>query len=337
MDAVREQLDKPLVVGIIGFIVGVFIGLVVLGWGLFPVRWSDAAPEQLREDLQSDYMRMAIDSYALNRDIERAKTRFEELGADAEQILNEIELDPVRQSDAAIFDFRVAVKGGIPSVGAETPEVGEPTTESPSSGRTFLGTVLPILCVLSVLIAGGLGAFFIYRSRTGEGIITPAIEAQDAARQAEQTDYEAIDEEPPIKQFVASYKLGDDLFDDSESIDSPSGEFLGECGVGISETIGVGDPKKVTAFEVWLFDKNDIQTVTKVVMSAHAYLDEDTRQRLVAKGEPVLAEPGTETVLETQTLQLVARVVDMAYGEGATPEQSFFDRLVLEIAVWPKS
>jgi hypothetical protein len=44
----------------------------------------------------------------------------------------------------------------------------------------------------------------------------------------------------------------------------------GECGVGISETIGVGDPKKVTAFEVWLFDKNDIQTVTKVLMSAHA-------------------------------------------------------------------
>ena len=63
------------------------------------------------------------------------------------------------------------------------------------------------------------------------------------------------------------------MFDDSFSVDSPSGEFLGECGVGISETIGVGDPNKVSAFEVWLFDKNDIQKVTKVLMSAHAFLD----------------------------------------------------------------
>ncbi len=138
-------------------------------------------------------------------------------------------------------------------------------------------------------------------------------------------------------QFMATYKLGDDLFDDSFSIDSPAGEFLGECGVGISETIGVGEPKKVTAFEVWLFDKNDIQTVTKVLMSAHAFLDEATRQRLESKGDPVLAEPGSEIVLETQTLRLVARVVDMAYGDGALPEQSFLERLLLELAVWPKA
>jgi hypothetical protein len=135
---------------------------------------------------------------------------------------------------------------------------------------------------------------------------------------------------------MASYKYGDDLFDDSFSIDSASGEFLGECGIGISEIIGVGDPKKVAAFEIWLFDKNDIQTVTKVIMSSHAFYDNNIRQRLEAKGEPVLAEPSTETVLETQTLQLVAKVVDMSYGEGAMPEQSYFDHLLLELALWPK-
>jgi hypothetical protein len=131
--------------------------------------------------------------------------------------------------------------------------------------------------------------------------------------------------------------LGDDLFDDSFSIDSPAGEFLGECGIGIAETIGVGEPKRVGSFEVWLFDKNDIQTVTKVLMSAHVYDDEATRQRLAAKGEPVLAEPGSQIALETATLQLAARVVDMSYGEGALPAESFFERLTLELAVWPKA
>ena len=144
-------------------------------------------------------------------------------------------------------------------------------------------------------------------------------------------------EEPPVVQFMTTYMLGDDLYDDSFSIDAPTGEFLGECGVGISETIGVGDPKKVTAFEVWLFDKNDIQTVTKVLMSNHAFNDPNIRQRLLAKGEPQLVEPGKRILLETASLQMEARIVDASYGGGAMPTNSYFDRLTLELAVWPKS
>ena len=159
-----------------------------------------------------------------------------------------------------------------------------------------------LLCVVTLLIAGGIIVFVLFRGGKGTGIRTPAQLAEEAKREAQATDY-STSEAPPIAQFMASYKQGDDLFDDSFSIDSPSGEFLGECGVGISETIGVGDPKKVTAFEVWLFDKNDIQTVTKVLMSAHAFSDDAVKQRLAAKGEPVEARTGEKVVLETQTLQ----------------------------------
>jgi len=165
---------------------------------------------------------------------------------------------------------------------------------------------------------------------------TAAMRAREMTNQTEMTDYEAMGEEPPISQFVTTYVLGDDLFDDSFSIDAPSGEFLGECGIGISETIGVGEPKKVQAFEVWLFDKNDIQTVTKVLMSAHAFTDVATHQRLEAKGEPMMVERGKQVVLETAALQLVATVSDIEYGQGALPEGSYFERLTLEIAVWPK-
>ena len=69
---------------------------------------------------------------------------------------------------------------------------------------------------------------------------------------------------------MTTYVMGDDLYDGSISIDTQGGDFLGEYGVGVSEIIGVGDPKKVTALEIWLFDKNDIKTATKVLMSAHA-------------------------------------------------------------------
>jgi hypothetical protein len=194
------------------------------------------------------------------------------------------------------------------------------------------------------IILGGLlaiagvaaAAFWLLRGGRRSGAATPAQQAADASRAVEKTDYVAMGEAPPVAQYVTTYVIGDDLFDDSFSIDSPSGEFLGECGVGISETIGVGDPKKVTAFEVWMFDKNDIQTVTKVLMSPHAFNDAGFRSKLEAKGELVPVQPQKQIVLETQTLQMIATVSDMQYGQGALPDGSYFERLTLELAIWSK-
>jgi len=334
MDAIRELIKKPLVVGIAGLIVGIALG-IFYAWVLNPVEWTDAAVEHLRADLQQEYLRMAIDSYAQNRDTELAKKRFADLGPNGAAVLNAVADSPGAQNFETILAFQATVQGGAAAL--TTPEAA---TEAPAQekGGGILTMALVALCLVFVVIAGGAYYLFIYRPRMGVATpITPAMQAREAARQAELTDYAAAGAEPPMVQFMSSYKFGDDLFDESFSIDSPAGEFLGECGVGISETIGVGEPKKVTAFEVWLFDKNDIQTVTKVLMSAHSFLDETSRLRLAAKGEPVLSEPGIETVLETQTLRLVARVVDMGYGEGAVPDSSFYERLLLELAVWPKA
>jgi hypothetical protein len=141
----------------------------------------------------------------------------------------------------------------------------------------------------------------------------------------------------PVTTFKTTYMLGNDLFDESFSIDDQQGDFLGECGVGIGETIGVGDPKKVAAFEVWLFDKNDIRTVTRVVMSEHAFNDEALKSRLAAKGEPFMAKSAGVVEMETATLKVAARIVDMQYGSGALPPNSFFQQLTLEISAWKKT
>jgi hypothetical protein len=153
----------------------------------------------------------------------------------------------------------------------------------------------------------------------------------------EKTDFTATGIEPPVVQFMTTYLHGDDLYDDSFSIETSSGEFLGETGVGISETIGTGsDAKRVTAFEVWLFDKNDIRTVTKVLMSDHAFNDDALRSKLETKGEAKLARPGDKLVLETATLRIQARVVDLAYGSGPLPPNSFFERITIELAAWKR-
>ena len=344
MDAIREQLQRPLMAGIVGGIIGLIIGWFVIGWGVWPVEYVGAGPQDMTYEAKVQYLQMALEAYGQNRDPVKAKERYDALGADASQVLADVVRNPGGQSPEVVTAFStVVLSGPAPQVTSEPGQaIPSETTEQPGeapTGGSLLRTLMTVLCVIVILVGGGVVAFFLLRNRGGasSGTITPAMEAQQAARQAEYTDYATSGNEPPMAQFMASYKVGDDLFDNSFSIDSPAGEFLGECGVGISETIGVGDPKKVTAFEVWLFDKNDIQTVTKVLMSAHAFGDETSRQRLAAKGEPVQIESGTEAVLETETLQLVARVVDMGYGDGALPPDSYFDRFILELAVWNKA
>lgn len=140
----------------------------------------------------------------------------------------------------------------------------------------------------------------------------------------------------PVAQFMTTYMLGDDMYDESFTFDAPNGEFLGECGVSSSDTIGVGEPKKVSAFDIWLFDKNDIQTITKVVMSKHAFEDGAIRQRLEIRGEPIKAEEGKQFVLETATLRLEAKLVNFQYGDLPLPDDSYFQRATMELAVYRK-
>jgi hypothetical protein len=327
MDLIREQLNKPLVTGIVGFALGLILGWFVIGWGIWPVRWTDATPSHLRADLKEDYLRMVIDSYVLRSDSGKALERWESLKPSAEDALAAVEAAPGPQAND-LQNFRAVVGPEA----AEAPAEGE----EPEGGRSNI-TALLVMCLVTIILGGALAAYFLFRpGRVREEVYSPAAEAQRVSQETPQTDFGAREGIPPMAQFMTTYMLGDDLFDDSFSIDSPTGEFLGECGVGISESIGVGEPKKVTAFEVWLFDKNDIQTVTKVMMSQHAFSDEALRNRLAAKGDPFLVESGGETELETATLRLVARVVDMAYGSGATPPQSYFERVTLELAVWQK-
>lgn len=340
MDAIREQFNKPLIAAAVAFVVGLFLGLIVLGWGLWPVQWTDAAPADLNAGYQEMYLRMAVEAFQANPDVFEAKRRWEALGSSAGDALAAIQANPgaLRPEILTAFSTAVQASAALPPAGVVTPALGAETPAPVATpGRSPLFTLLLIVIGLTILLGAAFGAVYLMRQRSAMPMTkTPAMEAQEAARQATWTDYTSAEQGPPIAQFMASYKIGDDLFDDSFSIDSASGEFLGECGVGISETIGVGDPKKVTAFEVWLFDKNDIQTITKVLMSAHAFNDANIRNRLATKGEPVMGEPGGQTVLETATLRLVARTVDMNFGEGALPPQSFFDNLILELAVWPK-
>lgn len=326
-----DVLKRPLVVGLLALVLGLVIGLT-WGWVIQPVEWRDAPAYLLHPSLQDEYLRMSIDSYMVNGDEELAAKRFLDLGDKGAALFQNIKANPGKQDPAFIDQYRDMLKRR----NLYNPDQPVTETPAPSSGGSSLVSLAIILGGLLAVAGVAAAAFWLLRGGRRTGIGTPAQQAADASRAVEKTDYVAMGEAPPVAQYVTTYVIGDDLFDDSFSIDSPSGEFLGECGVGISETIGVGDPKKVTAFEVWMFDKNDIQTVTKVLMSPHAFNDPGFRSKLEAKGELVPVQPQKQVVLETQTLQMIATVSDMQFGQGGLPDGSYFDRLTLELAIWTK-
>jgi len=327
MKSILEQFKKPLVKILAAGLAGFLLGLM-WAWVIQPVQWVNATPEVLRPDLKEDYLRMSIDSFFVNRNQDLAVQHFRALGKKGPGVLVLIQQSPGMQDQGAIKAFGQLMD----AVGMLTiPQVNE-TSDSSNTVKYIL------ISIAGVALLGVLGAiifFFRPRSRTREA--TPVMQAQEYTRQAERTNFETLGLASPITQSMTTYVLGDDLYDESFSIDSPTGEFLGEYGVGISETIGVGDPKKVTALEIWLFDKNDIKTATKVLMSANAFNDMVTRQRLEAKGELVLIEPQKQIVLETATLQLLATVTDIEYGLGPLPQNSYFERATLELAIWPRT
>src|SRR6266542_877415 len=317
---------------IVLFVLGLLIGLLI-GWVIAPVEFINATPPYLRADLQEDYLRMAIDSYRLNPDPALAVDRYKALGLNnAKQAFDKIQANPQKEDPAVIQSYGELVAKVISAEGVQPADNG-------GSGSSTIKTITLAVGVLVLLGLLGFGGIYLYRllGKRGSGEVTPTMQAVEINRNAEKTNFEQLGLAPPITQTMTTYVLGDDLYDESFSIDTQAGEFMGEYGVGVSEAIGVGDPKKVTALEIWLFDKNDIKTATKVLMSKHAFNDPAIRSRLEPKGELVIVEPQSQVLLETATLQLLATVVDLEYGSGAMPQKSYFERITLELAVWPRS
>ena len=322
---------KAVIALFVGLIIGIIVGLPILGWGLWPVKWTDADPYDMRVDHKQEYVAMVVDSYALNRDADLAKKRLAGWNPnEVNEILGKLRAGYVatdRDVEAENVDDLTAVLrlGTTATPPAQPTATGELAV---SAGKSLASRLLPFCIVLMVLILVVVIAVLILRLLRRRG-----------AREATTPDWAQTEIAPGqvpagpdiLGNFTSTYDLGYDNYDQSFSIETPDGAFLGECGVGISETIGTGTPAKVTAFEVWLFDKSDIRTITKVLMSEHAYNDDALRAKLAPKGEPVLARPGERIILETTSLRVEAEVKEMSYDPAASPLQSHFTKLVTDL------
>jgi len=141
-----------------------------------------------------------------------------------------------------------------------------------------------------------------------------------------------------VGNFLASYRHGAaESFDTSYSIETDDGEFLGECGVGVAETVGESSPERACAMEVWLFDKSDIRTTTKLIVSDYAMQDGEIREAIAGRGDMVRAQSGQTIKLDTAGLTLAVQILDLKYAESPdAPPKSYFQALGLEMTAVQK-
>ncbi len=329
---------------LLALVIGVIVGLV-WAYALAPTIYYDADPSTLHQSWQDEWVKLLADRNAeANADISANITDLLSRVDDPLQIVDRLIITPGEEANVQkLQDIRPYAEA-VNALAVEAPQPNVLSNILPfivaPLVAVVIGTIVAILW--GMFIQPNLIDPLIKRAR-GEKVseevqaMRQQVQATRQALQTQRTDFAATSFGAPLMQRMSTYILGHGQYDDSFSIEDENERFLGECGAGISETIGVGEPQKATAAEVWLFDKDDfVRTITKVFVSEHAFNDPALRAKLEGKGDLVLAEPGATVLLETASLRLQARIVELEYGTGPLPPRSYFQKLTVELAAWRK-
>lgn len=366
-----QSAQRFLIIGILaGIIFGIILGFIISYVYITqnpPVYQGGAYPDELTEAYQNHYKAMVVDSYIVNQEpdvaVERLK-RFDPYaqililgersaayvaagrGVEAQLINNlavtlknsqgwddetikgaiaelteRYQTDPARSQAISTFSAQLLngqVPVPAPSVEPESGATAPPAVPPAAPGSIpWLGV---LLCCLAVLVALGLGLVIFNRMQRKPA--KPPVVWEGEGR-------------PPLKQWRGTYTLGQDNYDEFFTIETEDGDFMGESGIGIMDSKPGSSPKEVWSFDVGLFDKTDITTLSRVVMSEHAYNDETLRAKVDAnpQAEAVLAEPGTKFSFDTTALRVDAEIEEVEYGDA---EKTYFSKLTSNLKVFLK-
>jgi hypothetical protein len=318
---IREKITAEVLVA---FVLGITLGLVVLGWWLWPVQWVNSNPADLMLAHKDTYMQLIADSYALTGNMDAARNRLGTLKASGEKAADQVAaLDRLAKARLAAGDGSSAIRLQALSsaLGSPPAATAKPTLPAkPAATRSSqLLRVFGIVFFLALLGAGLVLLFLQLRQRQGvtRRRTPPARQGAPGTLDEMESGIASTAAETHLARFETTYNSGDESYDVNYSIESPAGEFLGECGVSAVEALGIGQPGNMAAFEVWLFDKDDVRTETKVLVSERALTDASLHDKLAEKGELIKVEPGQVITLETANLRLDTSIMDVVYGSGS--------------------
>lgn len=228
---------------LITFVIGLLVGWLAIGWGIWPVTWTNALPQDMRAAERDQYLTMVAESYAVNSDLDLAKTRLtgwssEELAKHLANLQGNLEVTDARLAGDVQLLGQALGLGGALAPAAPTADV----RPQPSASTTGTRTLLQSICTVGLWVLLGLGgiALLVYlwsrwRKSVQRGSSEPAIGeslrsvlggrpaqrsadeiAQDVKRrwpEASVTPGEARETPPaaPTRQAIAQAELYEDV------------------------------------------------------------------------------------------------------------------------------
>jgi hypothetical protein len=292
---------------------------------------------------------MIIDSYTTTHITnpqyaeQMALARLNSLGETASDELQKIVRDPQIQNMNDILLIQELYQSTANTTSTTTQTTNSPVVspEEQKQGGFIKSIGLGLLAVVLFGIAGFAG-FLVLRQNQSNKKASPKVTYRDTdeINNFIQTTYQSKDgvQLTPDQHFFSTYRIGNDLYEKRESIISKTNkEYLGECGVEVVDFIGVGTPKRASAFEVYVFDSHQPGNTAKVLLCEHAFSDKNVYERLKHKGEFILLESNKDIPLETENLQVIVRIKEMHYGTAPLPENSYVEQITFEFSVWEKS
>lgn len=327
-------------------VVGVIIGLF-WAYVLAPTVFYNADPGTLEQSWQDEWVKLLADrSAGANFDVSQSVVQL--LGAvdDPVGIIDRLLNTP---GEEANFSRLQAIRPLAEQAEGRAAVPPQPSLLSNIAPFIVAPLVMVILTVVASLVWGLLLKSNVYepllKRLRGEKVsaeVKAMREQVQAVKQAEATlrvDYSTSSLGKPVIQRMTTFLHGHGEYDDSFSVEDAAATFFGECGATVAESLSpAGTPGKPAGIEVWLFDKDDFKrTQASVFATEYASSDPALRARLSTRGELTLARPGATVVIESSTLRMQARLVEMQYGsDGALPPNSYFQQATIELAVWRK-
>ncbi len=278
MDKTRQYLSNPLVVFIVCLVIGLIVGVFVLGYGLWPVQWTNSAAFNLRPDLQEDWLRAAIDSYAVNQDASLATSRYNDLGSDAPQVLATIQAEPGTQDPLAISAF-----------GAVVQAQASPPQTPPVPGSRLVNTLIFLLVLLIVI---GVVAWLVLRMlRKSSAPEEPEPVAEmftSEDRMAEEVTLEPLDEEEPsLAPAVAAWAVAESFDEETGAESDLEPLAASEVADEITEadlTEEASTPSQQEELAKFYYDLAYIEGVGPVYAEALKAIGIDTPRALLERG-----------------------------------------------------
>ncbi len=151
----------------VALLLGILIGWLVIGWGVWPVTYKNALPQDLRAAEQQEYLLLTAESFANSGDLEAARRRVsmwpaEELEPALATLIQRVEVDnPLQASQVMLLESALYPGAATPTEGegAAPAIIPESSTEATNLLQTACTTALWVLLALG----GILGILYLWR------------------------------------------------------------------------------------------------------------------------------------------------------------------------------